>query len=345
MPTKTVLVTGGTGFVGSNLAARLVADGHRVHLAVRPGCATWRVRHLSDDLTLGTVDLESAADVRRHVGEIRPDWIFHLAVYGAYPAQRDREQMVRTNVVGTSNLLDAAVATGCEAFVHAGSSSEYGFRDSAPAESEPADPNSAYAWTKASATALCRYVARAEGLYAPTLRLYSVYGPYEEPSRLLPTLIVRGRSGGLPPLADPRIARDFVHIDDVVDAFLAVAAHDPARGAGSSAEADPGRIYNVGTGIQTNLAEVVEIARRHLGVEEEPRWSTMENRSWDTDVWVCNNRRIAEEVGWRPKVGLAEGFARFAHWFEANPALAAAYAAPGGPARTDAEFVVLGVLA
>ena len=134
-----------------------------------------------DDVTLHSVDLTDTAALQDTVAQIAPEWVFHLAVYGAYPTQTVLQTMVQTNIAGTLNLVEAAVRAGAEVIVNTGSSSEYGFKAVAPGESDCAEPNSAYAVTKLSATLLCRELARRSGVRIPTLRLYSVYGPYEEP--------------------------------------------------------------------------------------------------------------------------------------------------------------------
>jgi dolichol-phosphate mannosyltransferase len=309
-----VLVTGGTGFVGANLARRLLGDGHDVHLLVRQSYAPWRIAEIRDSLTLHVVNLADASAVAESVRAIRPDWIFHLAAYGAYPRQTDLPTMVQTNVVGTINLVNAGVAAGCAAFVHAGSSSEYGFKDHPPPEQDALEPNSHYAWSKASATLYCRLTAQRENAPITTLRLYSAFGPYEEPSRLMPTLIARGFRGELPPLVDPHVARDFVYIDDVCEAFV-LAATVPST--------DVGAIYNVGSGIQTSISQLVDLARRELQIDHEPTWGSMANRSWDTSVWVSDNRAIQAALGWRPRYSLQAGFREFVVWMkERAPAMA-----------------------
>ena len=313
---KRVLVTGGSGFVGAALARRLLADGHEVHLLLRPGHVPWRLAGLEGDAQRHAADLRDADAVRSAVRAARPEWVFHLAVHGAYSSQRDPLAMVQTNVLGTANLVEAALDAGFDAFVNAGSSSEYGFKDHPPAETELPEPNSHYAVTKVSATLYCAFAARSRGAAITTLRLYSVYGPYEEPTRLVPTLIVDGVRGMLPPLVGPDVARDFVCIDDVAEAFvLAASAASPGAGA----------VYNVGSGRQTTIRELVHLARARFGVEAEPEWGSHAQRSWDTSVWVSDPSRIGRELGWSPAVGLAEGFDRFIAWFEAHPGLLARY--------------------
>ena len=165
---KRALLTGGTGFVGANLARRLLQGGHEVHCLVQPGHAVWRIESIRADLRLHEVDLADGERLLQVVRQIRPDWVFHLAVHGAYSWQTDLGQMVRTNILGTINLVGACVATGFEGFVNTGSSSEYGFKDHAPAETEALQPNSHYAVTKASATLFCRYTAESRRLRLPT---------------------------------------------------------------------------------------------------------------------------------------------------------------------------------
>src|ERR1051326_389284 len=251
---KRVLVTGGTGFVGANLGRRLLREGHQVHLLVRPKCRDWRIAEIRSQFTLHDAAIEDNDAVERIMAEIRPEWIFHLAAYGAYSEQTGLEQMIMTNLRGTTVLVAAALKHGFGAFIHTGSSSEYGYKDHAPAETEWLEPNSHYAVTKAAATQFCRFTAQKTQTNIQTLRLYSIYGPFEEPTRFIPTVIARGSQyGDLPPLVNPNISRDFVFIDDAVDAYLA-AALDP--------NPEWGAIYNVGNGTQTTIKDVAAITRR-----------------------------------------------------------------------------------
>jgi nucleoside-diphosphate-sugar epimerase len=315
---RRALLSGASGFVGAVLARRLLADGHDVHLLLRPHHNPWRVKKITNDVTVHEVELGDQVALEQAVAAARPDWIFHLAAYGAYPIQRDLDTMLATNVVGTVNLVRAAERVGFEAFVNTGSSSEYGLKDHAPTEDEWLEPNSDYAVTKADATLFCRYTAQRTRLAIITLRLYSVFGPYEEPRRLVPTLIVHGLGGRLPPLVSPNVARDYVHVDDVCDAYL-LAASTPGQ--------ELGAVYNVGTGVQTTLREIVATVRRLLGIETEPVWGSMPERSWDTNLWISNPARIRAGLGWVPHLGLEPGLERTIAWFSANPDHLAQYRA------------------
>ena len=312
---KRVLVTGGGGFVGANLARRLQAEGHDVRLLLKPGHKPWRLEGF-DPATFHAVDLADADGVTAAVRAIKPEWVFHLAAYGAYSSQQSWADMVASNIAGTVNLVDASVDVGVESFVNTGSSSEYGFKDHAPSETEVLAPNSNYAVTKAAATMYCAFSARAHNVRIRTLRLYSVYGPWEEPARLIPTLLVAGLQGRLPPLADRRTARDFIFVDDVCDAYLAVAADTTAP---------PDAVFNVGTGVQSTLEHVVATVRRLLDVGEAPRWGTMPDRSWDTTTWVADNRKLVSQLGWRPRHSLEEGLGSMIEWLRSNTAVRELY--------------------
>jgi nucleoside-diphosphate-sugar epimerase len=312
---KRVLVTGASGFIGSNLGRRLVAEGHDVHVILRSQHSPWRLID-AQGLSVHQADLSDGESVIRAVQEIRPDWIFHLAAHGAYSSQSSLPEMIEANLLGTVNLVQACLDSGFESFVNTGSSSEYGFRDDAPAEADPIQPNSPYAVTKAAATLFCGYAARKHGARIRTLRLYSVYGPWEEPTRLIPTLIVRGLGNRLPVLVEPEVARDFVYVEDVCDAYLAVAGNTTA---------EPDAVFNIGTGVQSSLEQVVSVARRLLAIDVEARWGSMPNRMWDTTSWVADSRKIKRELGWEPSHAFEAGLAATIDWFRANPSLLAYY--------------------
>src|SRR5688500_14909888 len=177
--TKRVLITGGSGFVGANLARRAVGDGHEVHLLLRAAHRNWRLQGLTESTAIHTVDLKDRRAVQRAVAAIRPHWVFHLAAYGGYSTQTALERMVGTNVWGCVHLLVAARDARAEDLVDAGPCSVHGHKAHATREGEVLGPNSHCDVIKAAATHDCQLIARAHDGNAIPVRLYSVYGPLE----------------------------------------------------------------------------------------------------------------------------------------------------------------------
>ncbi len=309
MAEQRAVVTGAAGFVGAALVRRLLADGHAVTAFVRPASDLWRLAGLRGDVAIVPVDLPDPVAVEAAMRAARPSWVFSLAAHGAYSWQRQLARMVAVNVSGTINVVEAAISAGATATVHAGSSSEYGYMDHAPGEEELPRPNSAYAVTKCSATLACGWAARERDAAVTVLRLYSAYGPWEDERRLVPTLVRAALDGTLPPLADPSIARDFVYVDDVADAFVR-AAERARPGAGA--------VYNVGSGTQTTLRQLVEVARDRFGVEQAPTWGAFPERSWDTPCWVADPSHAERDLGWTARRSLVDGLGATGAWLRAR---------------------------
>lgn len=310
---KSVLVTGGTGFVGANLVHRLLDNGYNVHLLVRASHQTWRIQTIQDKLDLHIADLSDETAVKRIIQVVKPQWIFHLATYGAYSWQKHTRQTIDTNLIGTVNLVNACLDVGFEAFINLGSSSEYGFKDHAPSEDEIVRPNSDYAVMKSAATNYCQYVAYRDSVPIYTLRLYSVYGAYEEPNRLIPSLLIHGLQGKLPDLVSPHIGRDFIHINDVLDACFAVVNR--------ATELENGAIFNVGSGIQTTLENAVSAILYMFDLDIQPEWDSMQNQDWDTSIWVANIDKIKTHLDWMPKNSFEQGLKQTINWMNTTPGM------------------------
>lgn len=308
----TALVTGSEGFLGANLVRHLLAAGHEVIAISHPGGSSWRLEEVGADIRVLGLDLRDTATIEPAILAARPQWIFHLAAHGAYSWQTDIATMISVNISATAALLEAARTAEVEAFVSTGSSSEYGLKRHAPREDEWLEPNSLYAVTKAASSHLTA-LAATDGLPAMTLRLYSIYGPWEDPKRLIPALVREAARGRLPPLTGPDTARDFVYVDDCCDALL--------RGAVRGAPGGPGATLNIGSGKQARLDELVEIARDSLSVSALPEWSTMDGRAWDTNTWVSDPRVAFERLGWRTTIALSEGLTRTDAWLRERPEL------------------------
>ena len=172
-------------------------------------------------------------------------------------------------------------------------------------ETDFLEPNSYYAVAKSAQTLLCQHVARSQKRPVITFRLFSVYGYYEEPTRLIPTLIRKCLSGEDLEMVSPKTARDFVFVEDVVDAYLKVERLKDLSG----------EIVNIGSGTQSNLRQVVDLVLKLTGARVKVKWGKMPARIWDTSVWVANTKKCAKILGWKAETSLKEGLSRTIEWF------------------------------
>ncbi|HCS79085.1 TPA: hypothetical protein DIV55_05095 [Patescibacteria group bacterium] len=308
---KKVLITGATGFIGANLCRALLKQNHEVYALIRPNSNIWRIEEIKSRLRRVEISLLDTEKLILELSTVKPEWIFHCAAHGAYSWQTDVEQMIATNVAATVNLLTAASKVGFESFVYTGSSSEYGFAKGSPNENDRLQPNSSYAVTKAAATHFCQLFAQQYQLNIATVRLYSVYGPYEQPGRLMPTLLLSLKNSRWPALVSPEVAHDFIYIDDVCNACIHLAGHQLGEG----------EVYNLGTGKQTTMKQLVNLCQSLFPITTKPEWSSMPNRFWDSSNWVANVDKIKHTHNWQPKKSLSDGLQSYMSWFSANPQL------------------------
>lgn len=304
-----VLVTGAAGFVGARLFASL--NQHRDDIgALIHNEKGWRLANVSDDriIRCDLTDFNASSQVVRGFA---PRTVFHCVAYGAYPFENDASLIYETNVASLVNLIRLLSGGPLSAFVHAGTSSEYGTNCSGPTEDADCRPNSPYAASKAAASQYLRLAGEHDGFPCANLRLYSVYGPLEDTSRLVPTLVNEALQGRLPPLVDNHITRDFVHVDDVCRAFVQAAICIDSIHHGDS--------FNIGTGQSTSIGAIAGIARQLFNVKEQPRFGSMENRTWDLSDWYSNPTRANEVFGWRAEIELDDGLRSVADWIAEMP--------------------------
>jgi nucleoside-diphosphate-sugar epimerase len=199
-----------------------VEDGQEVHVLLKPSTSAWRLENLRDRLHVHSADITVAEDVDRIINQVKPTVIYHLATHGAYHYQNDAEAILQINVMGLWNLVRACNRVGYDLFVNTGSSSEYGNKEYAMRETDLPDPKSFYAVAKTAQSLLCQHVGRTQPSNIVTLRLFSVFGAYEEPKRLIPNLMMAALNDAPIEMVSPQTVRDFIHIDDVVDIYLQV---------------------------------------------------------------------------------------------------------------------------
>jgi polyisoprenyl-phosphate glycosyltransferase len=299
-----IMVTGASGFIGANLFKTLLKYRADV-FGIEQRRKSWRIADVKDDFVI-TVDLNDQAATKNLVDNIRPQTVFSCVAYGAYSFEGKTDLIYQTNFQSTVNLVGMLSARTFSAFVHAGTSSEYGANCSGPLESAPGKPNSHYAVSKAATSEYLRYMGKYNKFPCLGLRLYSVYGTLEDTSRLIPNLVRRALAGGFPPFVHPDISRDFVYVDDVCAAFVMAAAQMNPGLYGES--------FNIGSGVKTTIRDLALTAKDVFHLEGESDFGTMPERAWDLSEWYANVDKAAAHLNWRPSVGLEEGLRKTADW-------------------------------
>jgi polyisoprenyl-phosphate glycosyltransferase len=299
-----VLVTGASGFVGANLFHLLSRKRTDIFAVIRHDKG-WRLANVKDEHTVA-VDLNDYAATKNLIETFAPQTVFNCAAYGAYSFEEDQDLIYQTNFLSVVNMVGLLAKLPFSAFIHAGSSSEYGSNCSAPSEDAICDPNSPYSVSKVAVANYLRYMGKLHSFPAVNLRLYSVYGPLEDTSRLLPTLVKKAIEGDLPALVDGRTSRDFIYIDDVCEAFILAAAKMQPGMYGES--------FNIGSGTKTTIGELVETARVIFGVEKKPNFNSMEGRRWDLPDWYSNPSKAKRELSWSATTSLEVGLQLTSDW-------------------------------
>lgn len=305
---NTFLITGASGFIGSVLLRRLIENRENVHLILRKESKSWRIADILGKTTIHYSDLSNVTELTDIVKGIKPTVIYHLATNGAYSYQNNASQIIETNILGTWNLLQACNSVNYDLFVNTGSSSEYGSKKFAMRETDLVEPNSYYAVTKCAQTLLCSHIAKQEGKPIVTIRPFSVYGPFEEPKRFVPTLMNALMFNKEMNLVSPETARDQIYVDDMVDAYLKI----------DELKNNPGEYFNIGTGIQSTLKDMVDISVKVTQKTAPFKWGSMEGRSWDTNNWVADISKARQLLKWTPKTSLEQGLKLTWNWFQKN---------------------------
>lgn len=181
----------------------------------------------------------------------------------------------------------------------------------AACEEDPLWPLSEYGVAKASATLLCRAAALREGAPVVTARLFSPYGPWDDPSRFVPYVIGAYLQGRRPLLGNPTCVRDYVFIEDVLDCYELILEKGGAL---------RGEIVNVGSGRQVSLGEVAACIAAEIGSALEPQWGVHTPSSLESPCWQADLSNVRKVLGWVPKHALAQGIAKTVAWMRQRPA-------------------------
>jgi len=286
LPYSRAFVTGASGFIGTHLVKKLQELGVSVF---KPSQVD--------------VDISNNSAVQQIVKSIKPEVIFNLAAYGTFRNERDLERMMGVNVLGTLNLLEAAIENDCCSFVQAGSIKEFSPTRLSITEEFSHLPWDEYAISKSAATDFCRLVTTRSHLTTSVLRLSPVYGPDDSPVRFVPVAIRAAISGSPFTITVGSQLRNFIYIDDVIEAFLSASIR-------SVEKYDD---FNIGSSQAYSFEDILLSIEKATGKKIIRIEDT--NIEVNDDSWVVDITKAQNFLSLSIPVSLEEGIRRTVEWY------------------------------
>jgi UDP-glucose 4-epimerase len=308
---SSVLITGGAGFIGANLANSLLKEGAKI--TIFDDFSTGSKSNLMEIVNQATIvkgDVRNLVKVKRAVRE--HDFVFHLAANSSVPISSENPKYdFEVNAAGTLNVLEALRKLGSSTpLIFASSAAVYGeYESTLPSEEYRPRPLSPYGASKLAAEVMCQAFHHTYGVPVICLRFCNVYGPLQRKYVMFDIMekLQRGEDK-LEILGTGAQVRDFIYVSDAIDACLMLAKTPAAFG----------KVYNVGTGVGTTIRELVGVILSVLGLQDRTK-VFYTNESWIGDVerLLADVTRI-RALGFRPKVDLKTGLARFIDWYKGS---------------------------
>ena len=299
-----ILVLGASGFIGANLFKILLSKREDVFGVCRLEKG-WRLEGV-DTKNIMFTDVNDSVALKNLINTITPRTVFDFISYGAYSFEESHEIVYQTNFLSLTNIVTLLEEKGVSAYIHAGTSSEYGLNSKQPKEDSSLEPNSHYSSSKIAASYFLKYMGKTRNFPAINLRLYSVYGPLEDSSRLIPNILNHAKVKKFPPLVDSDISRDFIFIKDACEAFILAASKIHPELYGES--------FNIGTGNKTTIKELALTIKKVYKIKKNPIFSNMKKRNWDLNEWYSDSKKAEKVLGWKSKTSLVDGLNLTFNW-------------------------------
>ena len=302
------LVTGGSGFLGANLVRTLVEKNHEVFITAEQNDTLWRLQDIRDSLQIHFCDITNENEVTTLIRNIRPTIIVHLAAMGVRPESGFNKDIFLTNFLGTTYLLNACKKIGFDCFINIGSAVEYGDTKKELIETCPLNPLEDYGISKTASTLYCQKEAIIHKLPIYTARLFCVYGDYELPYRLIPSILLNGIQKKQINLSSPHYVRDFIYVEDIVSCLLSLIEIKPKNSF----------TFNVGTGIQSTIQNVVSTTQELFTHPLQIQWDQTTPRPWEYQNSKADMSKTKEHLHWLPRFTLKQGIAKTLEWLKEN---------------------------
>jgi dTDP-glucose 4,6-dehydratase len=311
---KTLIVTGAAGFIGCNFVRLALAKGYRVvgYDALTYAGHRENLEGLGPNFTLVTADIRDRRAAGETLAKHRPTAVLNFAAESHVDRSIDGgAEFVRTNVVGTHTLIDAAHRAGIKTFVHISTDEVYGSIDEGSwPETHPLQPNSPYSSAKASSDLIALSYHRTHGLDVRVTRCSNNYGHHHFPEKVIPLFVTNLLDGKKVPLyGDGGNVRDWLHIDDHVQGIELVRT-----------KGRPGEVYNIGGGTELSNRELTELLLKACGADWDTSVEYVQDRKGHDRRYSVDCTKIREELGYEPRKSFEQGLAETVQWYRDNRA-------------------------
>jgi UDP-glucose 4-epimerase len=297
-----ILLTGATGFIGSHLLAELVNNKIPVAIVLRPEANHWRIRDLLPQVTVISGSLDDNASIEKPILDFAPDTLLHLAWYGVENRFRNEYQQLSTNLTHLTNLLAITDKLAIKKIIGFGSQGEYGPRAATINEDLPPNPTTFYGVAKLCAHNILKWYCEQRQIAFAWIRIFSIYGPKDNSSWLIPMVINEILNDTEPKLTEGKQLWDYLYVTDAARAILAV-AQNPCTG-----------IFNLGSGQAVTVKTVVEKIRQYINPAISLGFGQVPYRPDQVMFLQADIGRIKQATGWSPQVNLDEGIQQTIAW-------------------------------
>jgi nucleoside-diphosphate-sugar epimerase len=301
-----MLVTGASGFIGARVAERLHARGHTVALLLKSPRPGDRAAGLYSNCELMRGDLNDPASYAEAVRAYKADTVIHAAWAGVDGGRRNEFLQVG-NITAAARLLEECIAAGARHFVGIGSQAEYGPHEIPLTETVEARPTTLYGCSKLAACQITQTICRMANARHAWIRIFSTYGPRDNPNWLIPGIIRKLLKSEVPPLTAGEQQWDFLFVDDAADAIVAVAETAAAFG-----------VFNLGSGESPSLRQTITMLRDLINSDLELGFGQVPYRPDQVMFLKADIGRLMRTTGWSPKVDLQTGLKQTVQWFSEN---------------------------
>ncbi|MBG0970683.1 NAD(P)-dependent oxidoreductase [Bacillus sp. SRB3LM] len=308
MKNSKILVTGGHGFIGAHLVRRLLQEEAQVSILARENANLWRIQNILKDIQICNGDIVDTQKINNISRKLKPDYIFHLAADSGCSSKTTSIQKIKTNILGTANIVEAIAQIGCKKIINLGSSSEYGASLQKIDENTDINPIDIYGITKSTATKIAHNVALKHKMDIVTLRPFNIFGEGESSERLFPYVILQLLQGKNVHLTNCTQTRDYCYIENLITALILAAKKTNIKN----------EIFNIGSGITHSLQYFVEIIFENFETNKKPLYGFLpykENERMNVSSDVSKIKKI---LNWDITTPLEKGIQNTIKWYKEN---------------------------